>query len=304
MLRSGFLCLLILLLPGRLSADQAILSPWDIFHPVFGAQGMVATREATATRIGLDVLKRGGNAVDAAVAVGFALAVTLPRAGNLGGGGFMLIHMAEAGETLALDYREEAPAAAGRDLFLGADGEVDDQRARFSYLSAGVPGTVAGLAAAQARFGRLTLAEVVAPAIRLAEEGLTVSPALAEGLSARAERLKAWPETARIFFKADGSAYRAGERLVQADLAWSLKEIARDGPEAFYQGEIGRRIAADMKANGGLITEADLAAYEVVWRAPVIGRYRGYEIVSMPPPSSGGIHLVQILNLLESYPLG
>ena len=200
MLRSGFLCLLILLLPGRLSADQDILSPRDIFHPVFGAQGMLATREATATRIGLDVLKRGGNAVDAAVVVGFALAVTLPRAGNLGGGGFMLIHMAEAGATLALDYREEAPAAAGRDLFLGADGEVDDQRARFSYLSAGVPGTVAGLAAAQARFGRLTLAEVVAPAIRLAEEGLTVSPALAAGLSARAERLKAWPETACIFF--------------------------------------------------------------------------------------------------------
>ena len=303
MLRVLSLCVLILLLPGRLAAEQAILSRQDIFHPVFGARGMVATQEANATRIGLDVLERGGNAVDAAVAVGFALAVTLPRAGNLGGGGFMLIHMAEAGETLALDYREEAPAAAGRDLFLDADGEVDSQRARFSYLSAGVPGTVAGLAAAQARFGRLSLAEVVAPAIRLAEEGMTVSPALAEGLAARAERLKAWPETARIFFKPDGGAYRAGERLVQADLAWSLKEIARDGAAAFYEGEVGRRIAADMKANGGLITEADLAAYDVVWRAPVTGSYRGYQIASMPPPSSGGIHLVQILNLLESYPL-
>ena len=303
MLRVLSLCVLILLLPGRLAAEQAILSRQDIFHPVFGARGMVATQEANATRIGLDVLERGGNAVDAAVAVGFALAVTLPRAGNLGGGGFMLIHMAEAGETLALDYREEAPAAAGRDLFLDADGEVDSQRARFSYLSAGVPGTVAGLAAAQARFGRLSLAEVVAPAIRLAEEGMTVSPALAEGLAARAERLKAWPETARVFFKPDGGAYRAGERLVQADLAWSLKEIARDGAAAFYEGEVGRRIAADMKANGGLITEAGLAAYDVVWRAPVTGSYRGYQIASMPPPSSGGIHLVQILNLLESYPL-
>ncbi len=296
-------CLLVLLLPGRLSAEQAILSPQDIFHPVLGTQGMVASQEATASRVGLEVLKGGGNAVDAAVAVGFALAVTLPRAGNLGGGGFMLIHMAESGETLALDYREVAPAAAGRDLFLGADGKVDNQRARFSYLSAGVPGTVAGLTAAQARFGRLSLAEVLAPAIRLAEEGMPVSVALAEGLAARAERLKAWPETARIFFKADGSPYRAGERLVQSDLAWSLKEIARDGAAAFYKGEIGRRIAADMKAEGGLITEADLADYDAVWRDPVTGSYRGYAIASMPPPSSGGIHLVQILNLLESYPL-
>ncbi len=302
--RFGFLLLLILLLPGRVAAEQAILSAQDIFHPVLGTQGMVASQEATATRVGLKVLKGGGNAVDAAVAVGFALAVTLPRAGNLGGGGFMLIHMAESGETLALDYREEAPAAAGRDLFLDADGKVDNQRARFSYLSAGVPGTVAGLAAAQARFGRLSLAEVLAPAIRLAEEGMPVSAALAEGLAARAERLKAWPETARVFFKADGSPYSAGEKLVQSDLAWSLKEIARDGAAAFYKGEIGRRIAADMKANDGLITEADLAAYDVVWREPVTGSYRGYAIASMPPPSSGGVHLVQILNLLESYPLG
>ncbi len=302
--RFGFLLLLILLLPGRVAAEQAILSAQDIFHPVLGTQGMVASQEATATQVGLEVLKGGGNAVDAAVAVGFALAVTLPRAGNLGGGGFMLIHMAESGETLALDYREEAPVAAGRDLFLDADGKVDNQRARFSYLSAGVPGTVAGLAAAQARFGRLSLAEVLAPAIRLAEEGMPVSVALAEGLAARAERLKAWPETARVFFKADGSPYSAGEKLVQSDLAWSLKEIARDGAAAFYEGEIGQRIAADMKANDGLITESDLAAYDVVWREPVTGSYRGYAIASMPPPSSGGVHLVQILNLLESYPLG
>ena len=302
--RFGFLLLLILLLPGRVAAEQAILSAQDIFHPVLGTQGMVASQEATATQVGLEVLKGGGNAVDAAVAVGFALAVTLPRAGNLGGGGFMLIHMAAAGETLALDYREEAPAAAGRDLFLDADGKVDNQRARFSYLSAGVPGTVAGLSAAQARFGRLSLAEVLAPAIRLAEEGMPVSVALAEGLAARAERLKAWPETARVFFKADGSPYSAGEKLVQSDLAWSLKEIARDGAAAFYEGEVGQRIAADMKANDGLITESDLAAYDVVWREPVTGSYRGYAIASMPPPSSGGVHLVQILNLLESYPLG
>ena len=295
------LCLF--LLPSRALADQAILSQQDIFHPVFGKSGMVATQEATATRVGLEILQRGGNAVDAAVAVGFALAVTLPRAGNLGGGGFMLIHMAESGETLALDYREMAPAAAGRDLFLDTAGEVDSQKARFSHLSVGVPGSVAGLAAAQARFGRLTLAEVMAPAIALAEEGIPVPPALAQGLKDRAERLKRWPETARVFFKPDGSPYAAGDTLVQADLAWSLKAIAKDGPAAFYGGEVGKRIVAEMAAHDGLITAADLAAYEVKWRQPVTGSYRGHEIASMPPPSSGGIHLVQILNLLEGYEL-
>ena len=299
-----FLCWLWLTLPATAVAQDAIVSDRDIFHPVFARNGVVSSQEARATRIGVDILKRGGNAVDAAVAVGFALAVTLPRAGNLGGGGFMIVHMADSGETLALDHRETAPAGASRDMYLTASGEVDQELARFSHKSVGVPGTVAGLVAALERFGTLPLAEVVAPAIRLAEEGITVTPGLAAALGRRAEKLKATPATARIFFKPDGSAYQPGEILAQRDLAWSLKQIAANGKAAFYEGAIARRIADDMAANGGLITLGDLKAYEAKWRRPVSGTYRGYRIAAMPPPSSGGVHLIQILNLLEAYPLG
>ena len=303
--RTILVILLGLLLPIRAWAQEAaILSQMDLVHPVYGANGMVASQEAQATRIGLEILQRGGNAIDAAVAVGFALAVTLPRAGNLGGGGFMMIHHAESGETVALDYREKAPAAAHRDLYLDEAGEVDKQKARFSYHSVGVPGSVAGLALALERFGSMTLAQVLAPAIRLAADGIVVTPDLAGSLRARQERLSAWPATKAIFFKPDGRSYGAGERLVQADLAWSLGLIAEEGPSAFYDGEIGALIAEDMAANGGLVTEEDLAAYEAVIRAPARGSYRGYEIASMPPPSSGGVHLVQILNILEGFPIG
>lgn len=273
-------------------------------HPVIASQGMVASQEARASEIGLAMLRRGGHAVDAAVAVGFALAVTLPRAGNLGGGGFMLIHDAQRGETLALDYREMAPAAAHRDMYLDAAGAVDKAKARYSHHSVGVPGTVAGLLAAHARFGRLPLAEVMAPAIMLARDGMTVADGLARALDSRAERLKQWPATARIFFKPDGGSYAPGERLQQQDLAWSLQQIADQGPDAFYRGAIAERLAAEMAAHNGPMTRADLAAYRVRWREPVRGRYRGYEVLAMPPPSSGGVHLVQILNLLEAYPLG
>lgn len=285
--------------------EHAILSPEARFHPVFGAHGMVATQEKRATRIGLEILRQGGNAIDAAVAIGFALAVALPRAGNLGGGGFMLIHHAETGETVALDYRETAPAAAGRDLFLNAEGEVDEEVARFSHRSAGVPGTVAGLAAALARYGSLPLAQVMEPAIRLAEDGFVVDKPLSESLRARAERLMRWPATRAIFFKsaAEGLFFEPGERLIQSDLAATLTMIAEQGPGAFYGGEIGRRIAAEMAANGGLITLDDLRAYRAVYREPVRGRYRDVEVAAMPPPSSGGVHLVQMLNILEGYPI-
>ncbi len=293
---------------ATVAQDTAVLSARDIVHPVFAEHGMVVSQEALATRIGVDVLKRGGNAVDAAVAVGFALSVTLPRAGSLGGGGFMLVHRAENGETpaetVAIDYREMAPAAAHPDMYLDADGNVDSQRSRFSYHSVGVPGSVAGLAYALERFGTLPLAEVLAPAIRLASEGIVVTRDLAQSLAAREERLKRWPATAEIFFHADGTLYVPGERLVQTDLAWSLRRLAEDGPAAFYEGEIAKRIAADMAANGGPITLEDLAAYRVVAREPARGTYRGHEIASMPPPSSGGVHLVQILNILEGYPIG
>ncbi|MDP6815172.1 MAG: gamma-glutamyltransferase [Alphaproteobacteria bacterium] len=283
--------------------QNAILSPKERHHPVFAANGMVASQEATASRIGVDILRRGGNAVDAAVAVGFALAVTLPRAGNLGGGGFMLIHQAASGETMALDYREMAPKAAKSDMYLDADGKVDRKRARFSYASAGVPGSVAGLAAALKRYGTLPLATVIEPALRLAERGFTVGHGLARALAKRRQRLGRWPSTAAIFYRPDGSAYQAGDTLVQGDLAWSLRQIAERGAKSFYQGKIARRIAADMAANGGLISLADLAAYRVVWRQPVRGRYRGYQVASMPPPSSGGVHLIQLLNILEGHDL-
>ncbi len=291
--------------PASIGAqDAAILSGRDIFHPVFAKNGMVASQEARATRIGVQILERGGNAVDAAAAVGFALAVTLPRAGNLGGGGFMLIHLAGSGETVALDYRETAPAGASRDMYLGPDGEVDRERARFSHLSVGIPGTVAGLALAGERYGKLSLAEVIQPAIRLAEDGITVTPDLAASLESRRERLTRWPATAAVFFKPNGSAYQPGERLVQHDLAWSLRQIAASGPAAFYRGVIAEKIAAEMAAHGGLMTRADLAAYRAVPRAAVRGVYRGYEIAAMPPPSSGGVHLIQILNILEGFPIG
>lgn len=284
--------------------DAAILSAKDIFHPVLSRNGMVASQEATATRVGVEILKQGGNAIDAAVAVGFALAVTLPRAGNLGGGGFMLIHDAAGNETVALDYREMAPAAASRDMYLDADGNVDKQKARFSHHAVGVPGTVAGLALAQELYGTLPLERVIAPAIALARDGIVVSEDLAASLASRRKRLSQWSASAAIFYKPDGGFYKPGERLVQADLARSLALIATQGPSAFYEGEIGERIAAEMAAHGGPITLADLQAYAPVVREPVRGRYRDVEIASMPPPSSGGIHIVQILNLLERWPIG
>jgi len=287
-----------------LARDAGPYSARDIFHPVYAPHGMVSTQEATATGIGVDILRKGGNAVDAAVAVGFALAVTLPRAGNIGGGGFMLVHVAASGDTVAIDYRETAPAQATRDMYLDNAGDVDKKRARFSYLSVGVPGTVAGLALALEKYGSMELAEVMAPAIYLARNGISVSPSTAEALRQREQRLATHPATAAVFLHPDGSALAAGERLVQSDLAWSLEQIARHGPDAFYRGAIADRITADMAANGGLITRADLEGYRAIERAPVRGTYRGYRISSMPPPSSGGVHLIQILNILEDYPIG
>jgi gamma-glutamyltranspeptidase/glutathione hydrolase len=286
------------------AAQEPIYSNMDRIHPVYAEHGMVASQEAVATEVGLDILKAGGNAVDAAVAVGFALAVTLPSAGNLGGGGFMLVHLADSGETLAIDYREKAPAKAHRDMYLDSEGNADSNLSRFTPLAIGVPGTVAGLTLALERYGTMSLDEVMAPAIRLAEEGVTVSAELSESLKQSQERLTKWPSTAAVFYKPDGSAYEPGETLVQADLADSLKAIAAGGSDAFYSGEIAEMIAAEMARSGGLITTDDLVAYEAVVREPVAGSYRGYDIYSMPPPSSGGTHIVQLLNILEGYDIG
>lgn len=299
----AILVALAIVLPRIATAQEPILSGREIVHPVRAENGMVASQEAVATRIGVDILRRGGNAVDAAVAVGFALAVTLPRAGNLGGGGFMLVHLAAEGRTVAIDYRETAPAAAHRDLYLDAAGAVDEAMIRHSHAAVGVPGTVAGLAHALARYGSLPLATVMAPAIALAEDGFPVGDDLAAGLAERRPAFARWSESMRVFFKPDGSAYAAGETLRQPDLAWSLRQIARHGPEAFYRGAVAERIAAEMAAHGGLVTAADLAAYRALERTPLRGRYRGYEVLSMPPPSSGGVHLIQMLNILEGYDL-
>jgi gamma-glutamyltranspeptidase/glutathione hydrolase len=274
-------------------------------QPAIAPNGMVASQEARATRIGVEVLEKGGNAVDAAVAVGFALAVTLPRAGNIGGGGFMLVHLAGRDETIAIDYRETAPLATTRDIFLDEKGEADPRKSRDSGLAVGVPGTVAGLALAHERYGsgRLTLAELIVPAIRLAREGITVGPDLADSLARAQPRLVRWPSSAEIFLKPDGVALGYGDRLVQPDLAGVLESVAAQGPSAFYGGSIAEKIVAAVRAAGGVMTVDDLARYRAVVRPPVRSTYRGYEVVSMPPPSSGGVHLIQILNILEAFTL-
>ncbi|WP_439214164.1 gamma-glutamyltransferase [Duffyella gerundensis] len=275
----------------------------DTFHPVKEQHGMVASVDALATQVGVDILKQGGNAVDAAVAVGFALAVTHPQAGNLGGGGFMMLRTA-SGRTTAIDFREMAPARASRDMFLDANGNADSKRSLTSHLATGTPGSVAGFALAAQKYGTLPLSSLLAPAIALARDGFVVNDALADDLNTYGkEVLLAHPNSKAIFFKADGAPWQKGEKLVQKNLAHSLSLIAKQGPDAFYKGAIADQIASEMAANGGLIGKADLAAYRAVERKPVSGSYRGYEVFSMPPPSSGGIHIVQILNILENFDL-
>ncbi len=304
---SFVLSLAALLLAGGvfplLGQDAAIQSSMARFHPAEGRQGMVATQEANATRAGLNVLKEGGNAVDAAVTVGFTLAVTLPRAGNIAGGGFMLAHLAESGKTIAIDYREKAPLGGFRDMFLDEKGEADSEKSRYSLLAAGVPGTVRGLALALENYGTISLARALQPAINLAENGFPVTDGLRKSLLEARERLQKSPAARKVFYNADGTPFKSGEILRQPDLTASLRLIAEKGPDAFYTGSIGARIAADMEAKGGLITLNDLASYQPVIRPVVKGAYRGYEVLSMPPPSSGGVHLIQILNLLEPYDL-
>ena len=289
---------------------QAIQSATPIFssevrhHPIVADNGMVASQHALATEVGLEILKKGGNAVDAAVAVGFSLAVVLPRAGNLGGGGFMMIYDEKSNSTDALNYREMAPAKAHRDMYLNKDGDVDRRLVNSDYLSVGVPGSVAGMCKALEMHGSMSLAEVMAPAIRQAEEGFVVTYDLARILKSLENRIRQWPESEKIFFKEDGGYYEAGDILIQKDLAWSLKQIAQHGPKAFYNGEVGQRIVDDMKQNNGFITMKDLNNYKVEEGKPVWGEYRGYDIASMPPPSSGGVHIIQMLNILEAFPLG
>lgn len=284
------------------SQRRQLLEYPSIHHPVVGERGMVVTQNAIATEVGAEILRKGGNAVDAAVAVGFALAVTLPRAGNIGGDGFMLVHTAGTRETIVIDFRSVAPAAARLDMFVDGKGEETPQASR-GYRASAVPGTVAGLALAHKRSGRLPWKDVVMPAWRLAAEGVVLTPDEAFVFSWARERMTESVAGQRTFYKPGGELYRAGEVLRQPDLAWSLKQIADHGADAFYKGEIARRFAADMKANRGLITLADLAAYRPVVREPLVGTYRGYAVATTPPASSGGATLLQMLNTLESFDL-
>ena len=271
---------------------------------VVAKNGMVVAQEAIAAKIGAEILEKGGNAVDAAVAVGFALAVTYPRAGNLGGGGFMLIHLASGTDT-AIDYRETAPAAITAKSFLDDQSNADPHKSRDSGLAIGVPGTVEGLTFAQHRYGskRFTLADLIAPALKLAREGVPVSDDIADLSGGMLERLKRWPSSAKIFLKPDGTPLTPGEPLVQSDLANVLEAIAHDGPNAFYRGPIAEKIATAVQAAGGVMTADDVGGYSAYERVPVRGTYRGYDVLSMPPPSSGGVELIEMLNILEGYDL-
>ena len=267
--------------------------------PAVGSQGIVASRSLLASKVGIDIMKQGGNAIDAAVAVGFALAVTYPSAGNLGGGGFMVIRLAN-GEDYALDFREVAPELAHPDMYLDDKGKVVKGLSTIGHLSAGVPGSVDGLLKAQARFGNLTRKQVIAPAFYLANDGFILPRDLAEQFSKQLPAMASYPASTKIFSN-KGKPYKAGDKWIQLDLAYTLKIIANKGREGFYDGKVAKLITKEMQAGGGKISLDDLKNYQSLWRDPIKSTYRGYTIIGMPPPSSGGILIAQMLNMIEPY---
>jgi gamma-glutamyltranspeptidase/glutathione hydrolase len=277
----------------------------DTIRSVFAEQGMVVAQEKLAAQVGADILRQGGNAVDAAVATGFAMAVTYPRAGNIGGGGFMVIHLADQNQNVAIDYRETAPQAATRDMFLGADGKPDPDKSRNSALAIGVPGTVAGLALALEKYGsgQFTLAQILKPAIDLARDGFVVTDDTSDTLGDMYRRMSRWPRSAKTFSHADGAPLHEGDRLVQGDLAAVLTAVAEQGPRGFYEGAVAEKLVNGIRNSGGIFTLDDLKSYKPVIRTPMRGSYRGYDVVSMPQPSSGGVVLIEILNMLEGLPM-
>ncbi|MGB2869553.1 MAG: gamma-glutamyltransferase [Bacteroidota bacterium] len=270
--------------------------------PVHARNGMVVSSHYLASNVGLQILKDGGNAVDAAVATGLALEVVLPSAGNIGGGGFMIVYWKD-GRVGAFDFREKAPAAATESMYVDRKGTYITDLNHRGFLSIGVPGTVAGFDLALKKFGSKSWKELTAPAMRLAEKGFPLSWGLAESFAAESTDFVKYPSSARIFLKSDSMVFKAGEVWKQPDLAKTLKRIQSKGRDGFYKGETAKRLAEFMKKNGGLITEADLAAYAAIERTPTHGSYRGYDVYSMCPPSSGGTALVEMLNILEGYDL-
>jgi gamma-glutamyltranspeptidase/glutathione hydrolase len=272
-----------------------------IFTPVTGHKGMVSTQEKTATKVGVQILESGGNAIDAAVTIGFTLSVTLPRAGNIGGGGFMVIKDAN-NKVTAIDYREKAPNSATSDLFQDKYGNVIPEKPSYSFLSIGVPGSVYGLITALEKFGTISLKEALEPAIKLAKNGFPVYEDLYQTLLGSKTMLQRSPASMKVFFK-DEKPYRIGETLQQKDLAKSLKKISEEGVDGFYKDTIAKKIVTYVKENDGILSIEDFEEYEPKLRKPIIGTYKEYDIFSMPPPSSGGILLVEMLNILEDYPL-
>ena len=318
------LLFIILMLPklSPAQAENVSITRYDnrfeIFHPIQASGGMVASDHRLASEVGADIMRQGGNAIDAAVAVGFVLAVVLPYAGNLGGGGFMLVREAKTGSMHAIDFRETAPAAARKEMFLNQEGEVIRGKSTISPYAVAVPGTVAGLLSAAQQFGALPLKTLLSPAIHLAENGFTVSPLLAQLFSRQRSHLERWPSTREVFFKRKTDApdcllsecpssslvtYEAGETLFQPDLARTLRLIAEKGIDGFYSGPVAQSIVDTLAASTRPMTLEDLSRYRIVMRKPAQGTYRGYEVYSMPAPSSGGVHLIQMLNILERFPL-
>jgi len=304
---ASFALCILTLMPAAAQDGRRVYTPppLDSVHSVPAEHGMVVAQDRLGAQIGADVLRRGGNAVDAAVATGFAMAVTYPIAGNIGGGGFMVIHMRGRGEDVAIDYRETAAAATTPQIFLGSDGRPDAAKSRDSALGIGVPGTVAGLALALEKYGsgKFTLAELLQPAIELARDGFVVTDHVADTLPEWHKRIVRWPSSAKLFSHSDDTPLQDGDRFVQPDLAATLSAIAAQGPRGFYEGPVAEKLVKAVDDAGGIMTMEDLKSYTAVIRQPVRGSYRGYDIVSMPLPSSGGVVLVEMLNILEGFPM-
>ena len=292
---------ILILLCFALVIEADILNRDSIVHPAVSNSGMVVSQHYLATEVGKTILDQGGNAIDASVAVAFALAVVLPRAGNIGGGGFLVLHNAEKNKNYALDYREMAPAAAYRDMYLNEDGSVNKSTSRLGYLAGGIPGTVAGMWEAHQKFGSMPWKDLLKPAIQLAQVGFKVSPFMADSINRAHSSMKDYPSTVKIFFPE--FPLKPNHNLVQKELAATLKRIAQNGKDGFYKGKTAKMFAASMKKNNGLITEDDLKNYKAVWRDPLVGNYKDFKIVTMPPPSSGGVHLIQMLNVLSNFDL-
>ncbi len=287
--------------PQQPQTRQAIIRYASVHHPQVALHGMVVSQNTLASQVGRDVLQKGGNAVDAAVAMGFVLAVTLPRAGNLGGGGFMLVHLAETGKTIALDYRSVAPLASDPQLFRTANDKLDMAALTHGAQASAVPGTVAGLYHAWQQWGTLPWKDLLAPAQEMAAQGIVVSHDLAFALSEGMQSMGQFPSSAAIYLRPDGQPWQPGERLVQSDLAWSIAQLMDGGADAFYGGELARRIVNAFEKDEGLMTGADLAGYRVREREVVATDYRGYRVLAMPPVSAGGVTLIQMLNMLSEF---